>query len=196
MDILNPDEHIPWITYGAMGWLEKYLNNQMCVFEFGSGGSTLYFASKVKHVVSIEHNEAWYHSVKTALVNRGENVTYKFKPPQFSCLARYLPYHHLAYVSRTFPEHINCFFRSYVRSIKKYPKENFDFVMVDGRARVSCMHLALSKIKPGGYLMLDNSERPIYQAYMQTLNRFERLDFFGNGPRLVEPWQTTVWRIN
>ena len=44
--------------------------------------------------------------------------------------------------------------------------------------------------------MLDNSERDIYQPYIKSIERFDRKDFFGNGPRLEQPWQTTIWKIS
>ena len=34
---------IPWVTHGAKKWLDSYLKKDMKVFEWGSGGSTLYF---------------------------------------------------------------------------------------------------------------------------------------------------------
>lgn len=197
MDILDPEEHIPWITYEAIEWINSYLHKRMNVYEFGSGGSTLYFAKSVGSVVSVEHDEAWFNNVSEALDRyKAKNVSYFLKRPFFTKLAQHLPYHHLMYVSRTFPEHRDYIFRSYARSIKQYPNQYFDFVFVDGRSRVSCIHSAIGKIKNGGYLMLDNSERDIYQPYMKSLERFDRKDFFGNGPRLEQPWQTTIWKIS
>lgn len=32
----------------------------MIVFEYGSGGSTLFFQKYVKKIISIEHNRIWY----------------------------------------------------------------------------------------------------------------------------------------
>ena len=40
----------------------------------------------------------------------------------------------------------------------------YDYISVDGRARVACLERALPLLKPqGGVLMLDNSDRKYYQ---------------------------------
>ena len=49
----------PWITFPAIEFLERTLTRDMRVFEYGAGGSTLFFATRVKEVVSIEHEGAW-----------------------------------------------------------------------------------------------------------------------------------------
>ena len=38
----------PWISFGAILFLEKILKKDMQVYEYGSGGSTLFFAQRVK----------------------------------------------------------------------------------------------------------------------------------------------------
>jgi predicted O-methyltransferase YrrM len=40
--------------------------------------------------------------------------------------------------------------------------DSFDLVLVDGRDRVECCRVSIPLIKPGGILMLDNSERERY----------------------------------
>jgi hypothetical protein len=46
---------IPWMTYPFIDFISDRLSPDMEIFEYGSGNSTLYFASKVKWVYSIEH---------------------------------------------------------------------------------------------------------------------------------------------
>ena len=46
----------PYVTFRAMEWLEGYLTPEVSVFEYGSGGSTVYLAKRVKTVVSVEHD--------------------------------------------------------------------------------------------------------------------------------------------
>ncbi len=53
-------------------------------------------------------------------------------------------------------------FEKYVRSIDRFIDKSLDLVIIDGRARLSCITHALKKIRPGGYLMLDDSERERY----------------------------------
>ena len=46
--------------------------------------------------------------------------------------------------------------------------EKFDFILVDGRGRVKCFKKALKVLKPGGVIMLDNSERKSYKECLKT----------------------------
>src|SRR4028119_2375277 len=69
---------LPWISYGAIDFLEGYLKPDMTVYEYGSGGSTLFFASRVARVTSIEHDPLWYSLVQTKLqANSVTNVNLK-----------------------------------------------------------------------------------------------------------------------
>jgi hypothetical protein len=85
-------------------------------------------------------------------------------------------------------------FRQYVVTVDDFPDQFFDFVAIDGRARPSCIQHARAKVKIGGYLMLDNSERPSYQPSVQLLSRWERRQFYGPGPYNAYFWETTFWR--
>lgn len=72
-------------------------------------------------------------------------------------------------------------------------------MFVDGRARNLCILHAAHKVRLGGYLMLDNSDRLEYQSGIDLLRKWERTDFFGPGMDGVGGtvcWQTTVWRQN
>ncbi len=71
------------------------------------------------------------------------------------------------------------------------PRHVFDYVAVDGRARVPCMRIALQMIKEdGGILLLDNSERPNYQPAIDMVpSHWKRFDYYGSKP----PYRTTIW---
>jgi len=51
---------IPWYTYPLIEYLRQYDFSQVRVFEYGSGHSTLFWASRCTEVVSVEHNRQWY----------------------------------------------------------------------------------------------------------------------------------------
>lgn len=65
---------IPWLTYSFLDFLEGRLQPQFRIFEYGAGNSTLYYAKHVQQVVSVEHNESWYHAIKS---NLPQNVSIK-----------------------------------------------------------------------------------------------------------------------
>lgn len=178
MDLINSEKHIPWIVYEAKKWLDSYLGKDMTVFEWGSGGSTIYFSKKSKKIISIEHNKEWHAKVSAAIRHEKiKNCSYFLIVPQKSIFARFLPYGSYTYVSKTFKEHANLSFSDYAKKIDEYSNEAFDLVVVDGRSRVACMSHAIKKIKKGGFLLLDNSERNLYLPAMNKLNKFYRQDF-------------------
>lgn len=51
---------IPWISYPALRFLERRVQPQMQVFEFGSGYSTLWWAARVKKVIACESDPKWH----------------------------------------------------------------------------------------------------------------------------------------
>ncbi|HVZ34586.1 MAG TPA: class I SAM-dependent methyltransferase [Polyangiaceae bacterium] len=57
-------EPIPWITYPCLRVLESRARQDMEVFEYGSGFSTLWWAKRVRHVVSCEHDRSWYERIR------------------------------------------------------------------------------------------------------------------------------------
>lgn len=196
MNLLDEKKHIPWIVFRAKDWLDKNIRSDMRVFEWGSGGSTLYFSKRVKEIVSIEHNKIWHEEVSNTIFKLGvKNCEYFLIEPKYSLFSKLLPYSVVAYNSRSFSEYFNFSFRNYVKKIDKFPDNYFDIVFVDGRARLACIIHAIRKIKKGGFLILDNSERELYESAMNKLKKYKRIDFFGHGPYVKEEWKTTIWKI-
>jgi hypothetical protein len=77
---------------------------------------------------------------------------------------------------------------AYVAAIDELAGPPLDLVTVDGRRRVDCVRRALDRVRPGGYLLLDDSHRPRYAPALELLTDWERSCFdFG----LL---QTTIWR--
>src|SRR5437773_261769 len=70
------DLELPWFSYAAIDFLEDFLQPEMTVCEYGSGGSTLFFSRRVKAVYSIEDNERWHEMVARRLAQKSlTNVT-------------------------------------------------------------------------------------------------------------------------
>jgi predicted O-methyltransferase YrrM len=181
---------MPWFTYKAINWLNKYLNKEMIVFEYGSGGSTLYLSNKVKELYSIEHNENWFKQVKRKLgSNRMNNVKVYLKKPIYKKSLK-----DVICKSTTFNQYLKYDFKEYVEAIDKFPDNYFDLIIIDGRARSSCIKHSVKKVKKNGYLLLDNSERLNYQSAINLLSKFKRTDYFGFGPTLNTFWQTSIWK--
>jgi predicted O-methyltransferase YrrM len=98
--------------------------------EWGSGRSTIWFAKRVTHLISVEHNEVWYRKVSDQL--------------REDCI-RNVGY----YLCQRESE--------YVRAAEEASEKTLDFILVDGIARDQCAVKAVSLLKPGGILIIDNS---------------------------------------
>lgn len=183
-------DRLPWITFSARRWLASILNDRMSVFEYGSGGSTLYFAEKVKHVYSVEHDPDWFATVSAELIAMGrKHVQYILEPPSSDS------FDSPEYMSKRFPDQ-RASFRRYVDTIDLCPDQSLDLVFIDGRARNACAHRAIRKVRRGGWIVLDNSERADYRPALTLLGTHKRRDFTGMCPYGIDCWYTSAWCIN
>lgn len=145
---------IPWITLASFHHLLEIIRDDFRVFEWGAGGSTVFFARECASVTAIEHNKLWIPRVNKMLADRGLKAD-------------------LRHVQGG-PKEQKDRFRKYANEILKEPDESFDLVYVDGEAssRGWCLTNALPKLKPGGWLLLDNSD-----WLHRVIDGFERKDY-------------------
>lgn len=50
---------VPWYTYPCTSFLETRITRSVRVFEYGAGMSSLWYAERVREVVSVEHDSVW-----------------------------------------------------------------------------------------------------------------------------------------
>lgn len=67
-------QYIPWITYGALNFLESINLSELNVVEIGSGASTFYFYQKVRNLISYEFDSEYLSIVKSLL---GKGISFK-----------------------------------------------------------------------------------------------------------------------
>jgi len=183
---------VPWLPYSAISYLDRQLGQQTVAFEYGGGGSTLWLARQVQQVTTVEHDADWCASLDQSLrVRSVTNVNLLACPPQADGLtgSADLP-NGITYGSSVWQGN----FETYVRSIDRFPNDTLDFVLVDGRSRAACVVHAARKVRPGGLLVLDDSDRPRYQHAMSVLKSWQRRDFWGIRPFSLERSHTTCWR--
>lgn len=186
---LRKHEYIPWISPDAIRALSRLLNNEMIGFEYGSGGSTIFYSKLLKSVHSVEHYEPWFDKVGTML------STLEISNAKLDLILPNVPVdqQHLsskAQISMT-PEDYpvkDAVFDKYVRAIDKYADLSIDFVSIDGRARVSCAERAIPKLKSGGILLLDNAERARYKKIHSLLGSWTQIS------TTTGLTDTTIWR--
>ncbi len=137
------DLELPWFSYAAIDFLDQFLEPHMTVCEYGSGGSTIFFARRVKSVFSIEDNPHWFELVSARLKQEKlDNVTLNLYPFDFK--------------NPTGFEN-----SAYLRAI---PDEKFDVIVIDGseewtQVRPICFMNAESRVKKGGLIVVDDSWR-------------------------------------
>ena len=148
---------MPIYTPKAIRLISRHLNPQSKVFEFGSGRSSIWYSKRVGEYFAAEHDELWFKSVSEELIRSYINNAKLIFCPNVDG------------------------FQAYTRSIDTFPNDYFDLISIDGRARVKCASLALSKLRNDGILLLDDSARPKYAAifHMLTEDGFvqKRCDF-------------------
>jgi predicted O-methyltransferase YrrM len=145
---------MPWLPFRLVDELDSRLRPGMRVFEYGGGGSTLWFLDRALDVVTAEHDIAWSHILE-------ENVA----SPSWKLLVHPLDDGGTAYVD----------------SISAYPEGHFDLVVVDGRCRARCVAAALTRIRPGGMLVVDDVDRERYAAALDAVS-WPRTDVIGFAP--------------
>lgn len=83
---------------------------------------------------------------------------------------------------------------SYVRAMERVGGR-FDVAVVDGRDRVRCAAVAVTRLGAGGVLVLDDAERDDYAAATAAWMAagFRRLDFWGLAPGSVGTKSTAIF---
>jgi len=171
-NILYPQR--PWTSPASILFFDKFLNYKMVGLEYGSGRSTFYFAKKLKHLISIEHHEGWYNSVKSKLTeNKVENVDYYLIPKKEVSANKedldiYLDQYNELGSKKTFEDYYN--------KVNEYADSYFDFILIDGRSRVRCGLNAIPKLNKGGIFVLDNSERERYEPLHKALDSWPKVN--------------------
>lgn len=156
---------LPWVTYPYIDFMTHKLDNSFHLFEFGTGNSTLWYAKRVKKVVAVEHDDAWFKSVRSQIP---ENVR--------------LIYTALEYGGE------------YSMTAARQ-EELYDIIIVDGRDRVNCIIRSINALTDRGILILDDSERTEYAEGTTWLrkNGFRQLDFWGMAPGLLYKKCTSIF---
>lgn len=179
----------PWLTFDAILALRRRMRPGMRIFEYGSGGSTLFWLSRGgAAVISVEHDPAWQRVVTARLAGKTQADLRLVLPEAGHTPGDVAD----PALFQSDDEAFRGFsFERYVRQIDPFPDGYFDVLLVDGRARPSCIAHGAAKVKPGGLLVLDNADRPYYLARTAAhLADFDRELFSGMTP--VTPGLSTT----
>ena len=159
---------LPWWSLSSIRYVQRKVNPKLRVFEWGSGGSTLFLGKRFSSVTSIEHEPVWLEKVEAEIKKQSltsvsvhlssinlDNKSAFEKCPYFLCL-----------------------------------KQEFDVVIVDGEdhfgpdstwsSRVSCFKRAEKFIAENGVIIVDDSWR---YPEIRKASKAKRVDIHeGIGP--------------
>ena len=185
------EAHQPWLSYDAIRYMEERLWPDSVVFEYGSGGSTLWFAERVGRVTSIEHDPDWHARVVREAERAGiTNCTIVLREPApWASSEGESADKRGEYSSPTTPGS----FEEYVRACEGFADETFDLVLVDGKTRSACLRHVASKVRLGGLLALDDSELPVFRDDVLSLAAWPSTSFEGLRPGSPSQSRTTFW---
>jgi len=125
----------------------------MILFEWGMGGSTVWYANRVKHVYTVEHDDFYINKVMGDMERSGiQNVTIYHRPVQ--------------------P------LKDYAGVIKEL-NIKFNVIVVDGYAptRIACLIEAIPFLKKDGMLVCDDFDHPGYIKGRELLKAWEEIIF-------------------
>ena len=164
--MIERERELPWWAPDVLPYLETILTKDMLAFEWGSGRSTQWVADRVKFLHTVESQKQWYDRVKGYLGNRN-NVELHFVP--FKGGGPCSKEEHPGRVQD--PQHV----AAYVAVMDEVAGK-FDFIIIDGLAgqyRVEGLKKALTRLKPGGYLLFDNIQSQPYRSDVSKIGLYE-----------------------
>ena len=139
---LSRNPEVPWISRGCIEYLDGVLTQDMRALEWGSGRSTRWYARRVAHILSVEHDSTW-HATVTERLRALENAECRLIPLE----------HPVSAPTRAQYDPLP----KYVAVAQSFDRESLGFVVVDGHYRQACVRAALDRLRPGGLLLIDNS---------------------------------------
>jgi hypothetical protein len=161
--------YTPWFTFAAIEAIKNWDLSDKRVFEYGSGYSTLFWASRAKEVISVEHHPGWHEKISRLAPGNARIILV----PIDQGADEYHP------TPKTRDQ-----FKLYAEAITGFGM--FDLIVVDGyarsRVRYQCAQAALPHLEPDGLMILDNSDwLPATAMYLRQSGLLE-VDLSGPAP--------------
>ena len=167
----------PWLTPLSNSILGSWLKSSDVGLEFGSGRSTIWLAKRIKHLTSVEDNSLWYERVQLIIKkNLLVNVDHYLVPNDV--------------------KDEEGSFSQYVRTIDRFAENSLSFVLVDGVYRDICAWEVISKIQPGGVLIIDDAQRYLpsdsHSPSSRTRTQGAAGKVWAQFQKLTSDWRT-IW---
>lgn len=158
---------LPWIAWPCIDFIDSYLRPEHHVFEWGGGGSTIFFLRKGCRLTTVESSSKWVEILNKEVSNQATRAKWDL---------RFVP------VSGNSDPNIN----RYIDQVTSGGP--WDLVLVDGWSRIRCLQAAIPWVKPGGVLVLDNADQQKFSAAPQVMQDWQHRLFAGLG--VARTWVT------
>lgn len=136
--VVAPDK--PWLMQEVIDWLAAIVKSEWTVLETGAGGSTVFFAQRVRRLITYEHDIKWIRKVHQELARLGlpADMFYLQNYPEAGLDLRHV--------------------------------DTIDLALIDGRGRVRSVKDAWPMLNSGGWLLLDDSDRERYAEARELMD--------------------------
>ncbi len=171
----------PWWNWAAVRYLEGVLPAHGVAFEYGSGSSTAWLVAHGFQVTAIESDAFWTEKV----AERCPTADIRFIPGVDSGTVRSEP--------QLF-DHGRHFFDDYVASIDAVAPASLDLVVIDGDCRAQCARHAVSKVKPNGIVVLDDTHWDFLKPAEAPFTGWETTRHSGFKRRCASVFETSFFR--
>jgi len=170
---------IPWLTYGAIAFLEERLKDTFEVFEYGAGNSTIWYSRRVKKITAVEHVAVWAEIAGRNLNGSGTVLMREIEGER--------DYEKITYRGLEERNH-------YTNAIKE-TDTRYQVIVVDGVYRNACTVIALERLADEGVLVVDNTDYEEFSVAMQFLieSGFRVIHFPGMAPITQRRCRTSVF---
>lgn len=166
----------PWFSWPSIDFLSSYVTPSMRVFEYGSGGSTIFFARRAGKVVSSEDDPQWSQIVGSHCKQSGVNNA-EVRNTRLDCASLQV--------------FASC---EYVTSLD----DRYDIIVVDGSEkwpieilRPTCFYHAEMYVAAGGIIVVDDAWR--YDGLIRAHPARTCRQFEGVGPGRVGVTRTDIY---
>jgi tRNA A58 N-methylase Trm61 len=169
---------LPWMPYSTILKLNYIIKKDFNILETGSGGSSLFYLRRCNNLTSLEHDDKWLKEVD-------KNISLTSFKKRWTVVLKQLN----EKSKNKSP---------YLQFLRQLQDESFDLISVDGRLRSESLKIVSKKVKKGGYLLLDNSDRNEYKEGIEFIDNlgWSKQDFNGFCYSLEWDSKSTMWRRN
>jgi len=159
---------LPWITFPAIEKIHELidLSSRTKILEFGAGNSTFYWSSFGCDVNTIEADPNWYSLMTKKIKSENiENIKILLAKDE----------------------------KEWIAKISEFGVLKYDMIVVDGGPRPNCVEAAINYLKPGGVLVIDNTDWHWWNKPIQLVpSDWSQIPLKGYVPMNLNQNETTI----